>query len=102
MECAKCRELKQVLEFRVSKYVEACASAYYRVSTELAARKNVDMERSRNDLKEHQLVCASLVDSHALLGSHLRDSAVKEGSRCHSHLSAIDQSRRTEFLMLQS
>jgi hypothetical protein len=49
MECAKCSELKQALEIKLTKYVEARASAYYRVSTELAAHSNVDMERSRYD-----------------------------------------------------
>jgi hypothetical protein len=29
------------------------------VSTELAAQKNVDMERAKSDLEEHQLVCVS-------------------------------------------
>jgi len=29
----------------------------YRVSTQLAASKNVDMERAKSDLEEHQLAC---------------------------------------------
>jgi hypothetical protein len=40
-------------------YVEALSAAYYRVSTELAAHKNVDMERAKSDLEEHRLVCVS-------------------------------------------
>jgi len=39
----------------------------YRVSTKLAAYKNVDMERAKNELEEHQLVCASAVKVSALL-----------------------------------
>ena len=65
MDCAKCRELRQALDFKSIKYIEARASSYYRVSTELAAHKNVDMERSRNDLEEHQLVCVSVVKGEA-------------------------------------
>ena len=59
MDCLKCVDLEQAVEFRLSEYVEAHCAAYYRVSTELAAKKNVDMERARNDLEEHKLICAS-------------------------------------------
>jgi len=40
-----------------SQYNEARSAVYYRVSTELAAKKNVDMELIRNDLEEHQSIC---------------------------------------------
>ena len=53
MDCLECKNLEEVFESRVSKYNEARSAAYYRVSTELAAKKNVDMERARNDLEEH-------------------------------------------------
>jgi hypothetical protein len=65
MDCVKCRELRQAFEFKLGKYIEARAGAYYRVSTKLAAHKNVDTERSRNDLEEHQLVCVSVVKGEA-------------------------------------
>ena len=57
MDCLICRDLERALESRRSAYVEARAD--YRVSTELAAKKNVDMERAKSDLEEHQLVCVS-------------------------------------------
>jgi hypothetical protein len=59
MDCLICKDLERALESRRSAYVEARAAAYYRVSTELAAKKNVDMERAKSDLEEHQLVCFS-------------------------------------------
>jgi hypothetical protein len=59
MACLECRNLEEAFESRLSKYVEACSAAYYRVSKELAAKKNVDMERAKSDLEEHQLVCVS-------------------------------------------
>lgn len=62
MDCVKCRELRQTFEFKLGRYIEARAAAYYRVSTELAAHKNVDMERARNDLEEHQFVCVSAAE----------------------------------------
>jgi hypothetical protein len=62
MGCLECKNLEQAFESGLSKYIEARSDAYYRVSTELAAKKNVDMERARNDLEEHQLVCAAVAD----------------------------------------
>ena len=59
MDCSECKNLEQAFESRLSKYTEARSAVYYRVSTELAAKKNVDMERARNDMEEHQLVCVS-------------------------------------------
>jgi hypothetical protein len=59
MDCLECKSLEETFEARLSQYNEARSAAYYRVSTELAAKKNVDMERTRNDLEEHQLICES-------------------------------------------
>ena len=59
MDCLECKNLEQAFESGLSQYNQALSAAYYRVSTELAARKNVDMERTRNELEEHQLICAS-------------------------------------------
>jgi hypothetical protein len=78
MDCIKCRCLTQAFEYRLNEYIEALASSYYRVSTKLAAHKNIDMERSRNDLEEHQLVCVSVVPGRAAFGAHSRRFAVVE------------------------
>jgi hypothetical protein len=59
MDCLKCVDLRQAFESKLGKYIEARSAAYYRVSTELAAHKNVDMERAWSDLEEHQLVCSA-------------------------------------------
>jgi hypothetical protein len=59
MNCSECKNLKEAFESRLSEYMEARAAAYYRVSRELAAKKNVDMERARNDMEEHQSGCVS-------------------------------------------
>jgi hypothetical protein len=66
MDCLKCKSLTGTLEFRRNDFVEARSSAYYRVSTELAAKKNVDMERAKNDLEEHREVCASYAERRLL------------------------------------
>jgi Zn-dependent peptidase ImmA (M78 family) len=59
VDCLVCKDLERVFQSRRSQYIEARCSAYYRVSTELAAYKNVDMERAKSDLKEHRLLCVS-------------------------------------------
>lgn len=58
MDCFKCMNLERAFGSRLSEYSEARSAVFYQVSTELAARKKVDMERARNDLEEHQLICA--------------------------------------------
>ena len=67
MGCSICGNLEQACEAALSEYTEARSSACYRVSTKLAARKNVDMERARYELEEHRSVCVSAVRVCALL-----------------------------------
>jgi hypothetical protein len=59
MTCLICKDLERTLDYKRSKYFEARSAAYYQVSAELAAQKNVDMERAKRDLEEHQLTCVS-------------------------------------------
>jgi hypothetical protein len=59
MTCLICKDLERTLDYKRSKYFEARSAAYYQVSAELAAQKNVDMERAKSDLEEHQLACVS-------------------------------------------
>ena len=61
--CLICKGLEGARESRLSEYVKARSAAYYRVSTELAAYKNVEMERAKSDLEEHRLVCISAAKS---------------------------------------
>jgi hypothetical protein len=59
MNCLVCKNLERALESKRSEYREARSSAYYRVTTEFAAHKNVDKERAKSNLEDHQLVCTS-------------------------------------------
>jgi len=77
MDCAMCRELKRVFEIKLAQYVEARASAYYRVSTQLAARRNVDMERAKNDWEEHQMVCEWVLHGRDMSGPSVQCTALK-------------------------
>src|ERR1039457_2806162 len=59
MDCPICRDLKRAYEAGLSEYIEARSSAYFQLSKRLAAQKNVEMERARYELEEHQLRCVS-------------------------------------------
>ena len=61
MNCPVCRDLKRAYEAEVSGYVEARSSASFRVCTNVASRKRVEMERARYDLEEHRRVCVFAV-----------------------------------------
>ncbi len=67
MGCSICERLEKAYEGVLSEYVEARSSVRYRVSTVLAAQKNVDMERARYELEEHQRECAGSVVPPALI-----------------------------------
>jgi hypothetical protein len=65
ISCLQCNHLTQVFELRSAAYAEARTAHFYRVSTELAARKLVDMERARADVEEHRLICNFAPDPKA-------------------------------------
>jgi hypothetical protein len=58
MNCSECTYLNRAFESAHIKYVEARYARFYRVSTEIAAREQVDMERAKTDLQEHQSMCS--------------------------------------------
>ncbi|MGD0939093.1 MAG: hypothetical protein ABR905_05215 [Terracidiphilus sp.] len=60
MSCSICGSLERAYEAVLDEYLEARSSARYRVSTVLAAQKNVDMERARYELEEHKRACPSV------------------------------------------
>ncbi len=57
MYCSECRNLYRTFEGTLARFVEARTSAFYQVSTSIAVRKHIDLERAKNDLCEHQEVC---------------------------------------------
>jgi len=68
MNCSQCQELHRTFERTQASYVEALSAAFYRISTEIAARKHVAMVRAENDLQEHQSVCPWALVSESLCG----------------------------------
>jgi hypothetical protein len=68
MSCSICGYLERAYEAVLSEYTEARCSARYRVSTVLAAQKNVDMERARFDLEEHRRGCANAILPALMVG----------------------------------
>jgi hypothetical protein len=73
MDCLICKRLERAFESRHSEYIEARSAAYYRVSTELAAYKNVALQRAKSDMEEHQSVCVSAASGAK--ASQLRETA---------------------------
>ncbi|MGD0546870.1 MAG: hypothetical protein ABR991_03490 [Terracidiphilus sp.] len=67
MGCSICADLERAYAVRFSEYIEARSSACFRVSTKLAAQLNVEMERARYELEEHQSVCVAAVRIPVLL-----------------------------------
>lgn len=65
MHCLLCESLELAFEARRSEYIEATSLANYRISKRFAAYKNVEMERARTELEEHQSVCAYAVAQSA-------------------------------------
>lgn len=57
MDCLECKDLDRALKLTLASYLTARSAAFYRVCTDIAAKKEVDMERARTDLQEHRLVC---------------------------------------------
>lgn len=57
MNCLECAALDGTLKAALAEYMEARSEAFYRVSTERAAMKQVDMERAKSSMQEHELAC---------------------------------------------
>jgi hypothetical protein len=66
MSCSTCTNLERAYIARQGEFIEACASASYKVCTRLAAQKNVEMERARQEMEDHRSVCliASQIPAH--------------------------------------
>lgn len=57
MSCVRCAGLLRTFRSAQRSYDSARASSFYVVSAELAAQKQVAMERAKNDLFDHQKIC---------------------------------------------
>ncbi len=57
MNCSECRDLYRVFERRSASYAEARSSAFFQLSTRIAARIHIALLRALNDLEEHQANC---------------------------------------------
>lgn len=67
MDCPVCWSLKRAYEAAAGEYIKARSSACFRVCLDVAARKNVEMERARYELEEHRHGCVSAAIAIALL-----------------------------------
>jgi len=86
MGCSVCENLQRTFDTRRSKYIEALSAPCYLVSSDLAASKNVDMERAKSDLEDHRLVCVV---------------PMKRGNTANDTRNAVDGMRRLrEYLII--
>lgn len=83
MGCLECKNLEDAFESRLSQYIDARSATYYRVTSELAAKKNVDMERAKSALEEHQLVCASGAEVRQSTPKTSHVSTLRSGGNAH-------------------
>jgi hypothetical protein len=67
MSCSICDYLERTYQTLLGEYIEARSSVRYLVSTQLAAQKNVDMERARYELEEHRRICSSSIQPKLLV-----------------------------------
>src|SRR5438477_12828201 len=63
--CLECQNLSRVYESKLTRYLAARSAVLYRISTELAAKQQVDMERAKNGPEDHLLICPSPLRRHA-------------------------------------
>ena len=59
MPCTICKELARALNLEHTRYRAARDASYYLVTTELAAKIQVDMERAKSAWNEHRLACSN-------------------------------------------
>src|SRR5882724_6501884 len=101
MNCSVCNDLHRAFQRTHSSYIDACTAAFYRVCTEIAATKQIAMERAKNDLYEHQLDCPSAASGRTPAEGHWTtiSATISAGSlavaRTRSHLLRRARSART-------
>jgi hypothetical protein len=71
MNCLICQNLERAYDAAFKEFNEARSSAWFNVSSDVAAHRNVDMERTRYGLEEHSLVCVSAIKSVSPLPEHM-------------------------------
>lgn len=69
MNCPECRGLYRIFEQKRAKYEEARSAAFFQVSTKIAVRRDVDLQRAISDLQEHQAVCPWAIVARVILAN---------------------------------
>jgi hypothetical protein len=64
--CPECENLNRIFESKRTEYRAARSAVLYRISTEFAAKQQVDMERAKSDMEEHLSSCSSATKLRAL------------------------------------
>jgi len=61
VDCPICRELDRALNLTIASYMVARSAALYRIGSDIASKREVEVERAKTDLLEHQIACASAI-----------------------------------------
>lgn len=90
MQCVLCESLQRTFEARQKEYIETASLACYRVSTKFAAYRNVEMERARLELQEHQAACVAAANQagRVPVGALLRQSPREARRTTHDQAAA--------------
>jgi len=56
--CSECESLNRVFESKLTEYLAARSAVLYQISTEFAAKQQVDMERAKSAMEDHQSTCS--------------------------------------------
>jgi len=65
--CLECKDLNRIFKSELTKYLVARSATFYRISTEFAAKRQVDMERAKNNMEEHLLICPLITKARCLV-----------------------------------
>src|SRR5438270_8029448 len=71
MNCSQCKELYRSFERTRARFEEARSAAFFQISTTIASRNHISMERAMSDLREHQEACP-----WALVAQHLGHNGI--------------------------
>lgn len=84
MYCFLCENLERALDTARTAYIETSSLACSHISNKFAAYKNVEMERARTELAEHQLVCLAAANRPQSLQATPLWFAPRNGQRTRS------------------
>lgn len=72
MNCPECRGLYRIFEQKRALYLEARSAAFFQISTKIAVRRDVGLQRALGDLQEHQAACPWAIVAQVMVANRSR------------------------------